>query len=89
MLLLQISLFDDFGSIANTEAADQVLAGTYEAQSNIDPFAKLLLNEMRLPAHVTPLTTEDLKWTPEDLERHGKSNNSTPAQNPQDCLLHT
>jgi hypothetical protein len=75
-------LFDDFGSIANTEAADQVLAGTYEAPPNIDPFAKLLLNEMRLPAHVIPLTTEELEWTPADLEKAWKKQRLNTSAEP-------
>jgi hypothetical protein len=62
-------LWDDLGPLADTEAAEAVLAGTYDIPDHIDPFAKLLLNEFRMPSHVTPLKVEDLEWTPKDLER--------------------
>jgi hypothetical protein len=58
------------------------LAGTYESPPNIDPFAKLLLNEMRLPAHVIPLTTEELEWTPADLEQAWKKQRLNTSAEP-------
>ncbi len=40
-------LLDDFGYLANTESADQVLQGTYVTPPNTDKYASLLLKELQ------------------------------------------
>ena len=38
-------LHQDFGYLADTDAADRVLQGTYDYSANMDPYMKLLLQE--------------------------------------------
>jgi hypothetical protein len=38
-------LHQDFGFLADTEATDKVLRGTYEYPTDMDPYTKLLLQE--------------------------------------------
>ena len=38
-------LHQDFGYLADTDAADRVLRGTYDYSADMDPYTKLLLQE--------------------------------------------
>ena len=38
-------LHQDFGYLADTDAADRVLCGTYDYPADMDPYTKLLLQE--------------------------------------------
>ena len=39
----------DLGYLGNTIEAQSILDGTYQPSPNIDPYAKLLLQELRMP----------------------------------------
>ena len=61
-------LKEEFGTLADTEAATAVLEGTYEPPETTDRFTKMLLEEMRIPTNVKRLKPADLEWTPQELE---------------------
>ena len=42
-------LLDDLGYLGNTEAAEQILLGTYQIPEGTDPHARKLIAELRLP----------------------------------------
>ena len=78
----QSPLLDDFGNLADTDAADAVLAGTYDPPPGINQFAKRLLDEMRIPAAAVPISPEDLDWSPEDVARAWRSQRLNTSAEP-------
>lgn len=51
-------LVSEFGYLADTPQAEQVLNGTYLPPPATDPYAALLLQELRQPASITPQSTD-------------------------------
>ena len=49
---MQEPLLSDFGYRQNTPAEDQVLQGTYVPPADADPHAKILLEELAMPAEI-------------------------------------
>ena len=42
-------LVSDLGYLADTDAAEIILNGTYEIPADLDPYAALLIHELRMP----------------------------------------
>jgi len=59
------------GNLGNKEPfPSQILDGTFQYPNTLDnPYAKLLLQVLRLPTHVKRLTTEDIGWTEKELSK--------------------
>ena len=49
-------LYQDFGYLADTDAADRVLRGTYDYPANMNPYLKLLLQEAH---HISSRMSEE------------------------------
>ena len=45
-------LVTDLGYLADTEAAQRILDGTYDIPPGLDPYAALLIHELRMPASI-------------------------------------
>ena len=67
------------GILADGEAADAILAGTYEIPEELDKYTKLLLIAMKRPDHVPVVGSATLYLSGKELKESWKKQRSTTA----------
>ena len=66
---MQPPLLDDFGYLADTIAADQVLQGCYQAPDGTDYYASLLLDQLYTPWEVSQLAPISVEISTEEHQK--------------------
>ena len=72
-------LLSALGVMAEKEAAEQVLAGTYDIPDELDRYTKLLLQAMKRPAHVPVIPPESLHLTNKAFAKAWKKQKATTS----------
>jgi hypothetical protein len=75
-------LVDDFGYLADTPAADQVLNGTYQPPDGTDYYARLLLNQLYIPWEVTRMAPISLEILTEEHKQAWRKQNERTSSEP-------
>jgi len=66
-----------YGNLGNLEpATSQTLDGTIEIPSNLDFYAKLMIQAMKIPDGVPKLTTQDMAWTKDEFKQSWRKQNT-------------
>jgi len=83
---MQPPLRDMLGNLGNKEpSTSKILDGTFQCPDTVtNPYAKLLLQVLRISTHVKRLTTKDIGWTEKELSkswRHCNSNTASESTN--------
>jgi hypothetical protein len=68
-------LVDDFGYLADTPAAAQVLNGTYQPPDGTDYYARLLLDQLYIPWEVTKMVPISVAITTEEHKQSWRKQN--------------
>jgi hypothetical protein len=81
--LMQEPLLSLIGYLANTQAAEDILQGTFETPPETDKYTKLLIAELRMPDNIrtNPMTQNDV--TPEDNRRAWSKQRETISSEPE------
>ncbi len=75
-------LVDDFGYLADTPAAEQVLNGTYQPPDGTDYYAKLLLDQLYIPWEVTKMVPISVSITTEEHKKSWRKQNERTSSEP-------
>ena len=75
-------LLDDFGYLADTAAADQVLNGTYQPPDGTDQYAKLLLDQLYIPWEVTKMVPISVDISTKEHKQSWKKQNERTLSEP-------
>ena len=59
-------LISDLGYLADTDAAERILAGTYDIPADLDPYAALLIRELRMPDSIRNHPSVTNRFSTED-----------------------
>ncbi len=75
-------LLSDLGYLADTEAAQRILDGTYEIPADLDPYAALLIQELRMSDSIRNSPPCPQGWKPRTIFKAGlnKKRPSQPTQ---------
>ena len=75
-------LVDDFGYLADTVAAEQVLQGCYQVPVGTDRYARLLLDQLYIPWEVTEMVPISVEISTEEHKNAWKKQNEKTASEP-------
>jgi hypothetical protein len=75
-------LVDDFGYLADTPAAEQVLNGTYQTPDGTDYYAKLLLDQLYIPWEVTKMAPISLEISTDEHKQAWRKQNERTSSEP-------
>jgi hypothetical protein len=75
-------LVDDFGYLADTVAAGQVLQGCYQVPDGTKPYTRLLLDQLYVPWEVTKMTPISLEIPTNEHKNAWRKQNEETASEP-------
>ena len=66
---LQEPLLSAIGPLADTPAADEILAGVYDIPDGVDEYTRQFIRHLAIPEHILHEEEADITLTPEEHSR--------------------